>query len=301
MIAIEVTNLTKSYDSTIALDGLNLQVRDGEVVAIAGPDGAGKTTLFRCICGLLDFDHGEIHLLGHDVTKELDQIKPLLGYMPQTFALYPDLSVEENLRFFAGIFGVSRSEFNERVKRLYEFSRLGSFARRKAGNLSGGMKQKLALCCNLIHNPRVLVLDEPTRGVDPLSRRQFWEILRTLNRQGATILVSTPYMDELERADRCIFISSGKKLAEGTTEELIRSYRRCVYSIPLVPREQLIGLEAAQWIEVRRLGGEIRIYATPGITIDEIIEKLRKGGIGVEGLRQVEPSLEDVFVSLIGS
>ena len=171
MTVVAVNHLIKSYKAVSAVSDFSFDVDAGEIIALVGPDGAGKTTLFRSLCGLIDFDAGEASIAGFDVARQFDQVKPHLGYMPQTFSLYPDLSVEENLHFYAGLFGLSREQFTRKTERLYQFSNLGPFAGRRAGQLSGGMKQKLALSCALIHDPRVLVLDEPTTGVDPLSRR----------------------------------------------------------------------------------------------------------------------------------
>lgn len=300
MKAIEVIQLTKTYEAVKAVEDFDLHLETGEIVALAGPDGAGKTSLFRSICGLIDFDHGEVRILGHDLRSEFASIKPLIGYMPENFSLYPDLSVEENLNFFAGIFGVSKAEFKERKKYLYDFSGLAPFAKRRAQNLSGGMKQKLALCCNLVHQPRVLLLDEPTKGVDPLSRIQFWEILGGLRQKGTAILVATPYMDELQHAHRTIFMSAGKKLAEGAPQELISSYRGRVFVLPSLPsKENLARLDNRVGLRLQRIGSTLRIRAPETTSLDAISNILREAGIEPRNLRQVSPNLEDVFVDLI--
>ncbi len=300
MNAIEVHRLSKAYGPITAVSKFSLSVESGEIVALAGPDGAGKTSLFRSICNLIDFEEGEVRILGHDVRSEFDIIKPMLGYMPETFSLYPDLSVEENLKFFAGIFGVRRTDFEIRKKYLYEFSGLGAFARRRAQHLSGGMKQKLALCCNLIHQPKVLILDEPTKGVDPLSRRQFWEILKRLRDEGTAILAATPYMDELNHARRTAFMAGGRKLAEGTLQDLIASYTGSIFVLPALPKEEKIGLLAAsKELKVQRVGASLRIHAPKAMSLDEIAKSLSDAGIESAGLRQVSPNLEDIFVELI--
>ncbi len=300
MRAIEVIGLTKSYGEIKAVKDFSLSVESGEIVALAGPDGAGKTTLYRSICGLIDFDCGEVRIMGHDLQSEFESIKQVMGYMPETFSLYPDLSVEENLNFFAGIFGVKREELEERKRYLYEFSGLAPFAKRRAQHLSGGMKQKLALCCNLVHQPRVLLLDEPTRGVDPLSRRQFWEILKQLCKGGTAILVATPYMDELRHARRTILMSGGRKLAEGTAEELIASYKGTVFILPWLPPAQTIDkLAKLPNLNFQRIGGALRIRAPQGTSLDDLSGQLLEAGLEPTDLKQVSPDLEDVFVDLI--
>jgi len=300
MSAIEIENLSKSYDSITAVSNLSLTVESGEIVALAGPDGAGKTSLFRSICGLIDFDEGSVRIAGYVLRSDFDRIKPILGYMPENFSLYPDLSVEENLKFFAGIFGVSRTDFETRKRSLYEFSGLGPFAKRRAQYLSGGMKQKLALCCNLVHQPRVLILDEPTKGVDPLSRRQFWDILRGLCDEGTAILVATPYMDELAYARRTVFMVGGKKLAEGTPEELVASYRGSVFQLPRpLERQQVESLRKSRQLMVQRIGASTRIRTPRSISPGDLTTMLTSIGIDCSGLKQVKPNLEDVFVELI--
>ncbi|MCX6835418.1 MAG: ABC transporter ATP-binding protein, partial [candidate division Zixibacteria bacterium] len=214
MSFLAADNLVKKYGSLVALDRFTLEVERGTIFALVGPDGAGKTTMIRILCRLLDPDSGSVTIDGRDIARGFEQVKPLLGYMPQQFSLYPDLSIEENLTFYAGLYGITGARYREKRDGLYEFSNLGPFAGRRAGALSGGMKQKLALSCALIHDPRLLILDEPTTGVDPLSRRQFWETLLQLKADGVTILVSTPYMDEVARCDRAVFILGGRKLAE---------------------------------------------------------------------------------------
>lgn len=203
---IEVRDLHKRYGATEAVRGLSLSVPGGTICGLIGPDGAGKTTTMRILCGLLRPDGGEASILGHDCARETRAIKDHLGYMPQRFSLYPDLTVAENLRFFADLFAVPRAERAAREVELMEFSRLAPFVGRRAGRLSGGMKQKLALCCTLIHTPQVLILDEPTTGVDPVSRREFWRILRDLAGRGLALLVSTPYMDEAGMCDAVVLM-----------------------------------------------------------------------------------------------
>lgn len=302
MSAVEIENVTKTYDDLTAVDAFSFHAGEKEIVALAGPDGAGKTSLFRSMCGLISFDSGRIEIMGYDLKSDFDRIKKLLGYMPQNFSLYPDLSVEENLRFYSGLFGMDRRRFDEQKEPLYEFSGLGPFRTRRAGNLSGGMKQKLALSCALIHNPKVLILDEPTTGVDPLSRRQFWDILKSLRDNGAGIVVSTPYMDEIERADRAIFIHRGKKLAEGTPDELTRRYRGNVYLVRVDPTaERVRDLSAIEGIDIRRFGAALHVYTPIDMDTDTLREKLRGKDISPDAVERVEPELEDTFIQLMGA
>jgi ABC-2 type transport system ATP-binding protein len=301
MSIIEVSHLTKTYGSLVAVKDFSLNAHSGEILALVGPDGAGKTSIFRATCGLISYDSGEIKIAGYNVLKDFEKIKPLLGYMPQTFSLYPDLSVEENLYFYAGLFGLSRRQFNEKEKLLYEFSGLGPFHKRRAGALSGGMKQKLALSCALIHEPKVLVLDEPTTGVDPLSRMQFWSILRNLKDGGSALVVSTPYMDEVALADRAIFIYKGRKLVEGTPKELERKFVGKVYrtDVDLTPR-QLEQLNKISDIVSRRFGSSVHIYTPESRSIEDYEDDLRSIGIEPNRIEPVPAGLEDTFIQFMG-
>ncbi len=302
MSAVFVEGVTKTYGELIAVEEFGFQAGEGEIVALAGPDGAGKTTLFRAMCGLIGFDSGRIEIMDQNLQSDFDRIKDVLGYMPQNFSLYPDLSVEENLRFYAGLFGTDRRRFDEKKEPLYEFSGLGPFRTRRAGHLSGGMKQKLALSCALIHEPKVLILDEPTTGVDPLSRRQFWDILKSLRDSGASIVVSTPYMDEIERADRAIFIHRGKKLAEGTPGELTGRYEGNVFLVTVDPTGKRVqDMSQIQGIEVRRFGSALHVYTSHDMNTDTLREKLRRIDISPDAVMQVTPELEDTFIQLMGA
>jgi ABC-2 type transport system ATP-binding protein len=297
---IEVRGLKKLYGPIVAVDGISFTLERAEILTVAGPDGAGKTTLFRSICGLVDLTQGEISVAGHDIPSDFDAVKPILGYMPQIFSLYPDLSVEENLAFYAGLFRLSRDEFRTRKQRLYEFSGLGAFAGRRVQNLSGGMKQKLALSCNLIHDPEVLVLDEPTTGVDPLSRRQFWDILGDLRSEGASIVVSTPYMDEVGRADRAIFMNRGRLLAEGTPGDLVNRYKGRVYEAPVEVTSD--GMRSLDQLGIRagRFGATLHVYTHEMVDGDSVKGALERAGLRPGGVKEIEPGLEDVFIQLMG-
>ena len=301
MSVVEISNLAKTYGAIKAVEDFSFVANKGEILALVGPDGAGKTSIFRALCGLINYDSGKIEIAGFDVSRDFKKIKPLLGYMPQTFSLYLDLSVEENLYFYAGLFGLSRLQFNQKKKLLYQFSGLGPFHDRRAGALSGGMKQKLALSCALIHDPEVLVLDEPTTGVDPLSRRQFWDILKNLRAQGTAIIVSTPYMDEVELSDRAIFIFQGKKMAEGTPVELVQRFTGKVYRLNVSPTaERMERLSRIEGISSRRFGASVHIYIKADRTIKECYHSFRQIGIEPDSITPVQPELEDTFIQFMG-
>ncbi|PKK83654.1 MAG: hypothetical protein CVT49_07130 [candidate division Zixibacteria bacterium HGW-Zixibacteria-1] len=301
MNAIEVHNLSKKYGDLKAVDDFSLTVGQGELLALVGPDGAGKTTIFRSLCNLIDFETGDITIGGRMHKTEFDRIKDILGYMPQQFSLYPDLSVEENLVFYAGLFGFNRKRFDQKKDALYKFSGLGPFAKRRASALSGGMKQKLALSCNLIHDPKILLLDEPTTGVDPLSRRQFWDILKKLQAEGASIMVSTPYMDEVALADRAIFIYQGRKLTEGTPQELVAHFDGNVYRADFFPSaKSMAQLEQIEGLSSRRFGSTIHLYTSADTPINSFHDRLHNVGIEPDMLEEIDPDLEDVFIQQIG-
>jgi len=298
-VIVEVRGFTKTYGEIKAVDSLDLSLDEREILAVAGPDGAGKTSLFRALTGLIEFDSGEAKIAGYDVRTALDRIKPILGYMPQSFSLYPDLSVEENLAFYAGLFGITGASLAAKTKRLYEFSGLFPFSRRRAGALSGGMKQKLALSCALVHDPKVLILDEPTTGVDPLSRRQFWEILFSLKNSGSAILVSTPYMDEVSLADRAVLVHQGKKLAEGTPADIARRFRGSLFRLKREPTVDVMKRAGAiEGVSARRFGSSVHLYGPSGCTADRLSGDLERAGIGGE-VEPLEPELEDVFVQMM--
>lgn len=231
MSAIEIDHIDKTYDKgkIKALDQISFRVNKGELFGLIGPDGAGKTSLFRILTTLLLADNGRAIIEGFDVVADYKQIRKIIGYMPGKFSLYQDLTVEENLRFFATLFNTSLEENYELVKDIY--IQIEPFKKRRAGKLSGGMKQKLALCCALIHRPKVLFLDEPTTGVDPVSRKEFWEMLKRLQKQEITILVSTPYMDEANLCDRIAFIQNGKILQIDTPENIIDKFHKTLFAV----------------------------------------------------------------------
>jgi ABC-2 type transport system ATP-binding protein len=222
--ALTVSGLVKRFGGTTALAGLDLEVAPGEVFGLVGPDGAGKTTAMRLVAGLMTPDAGSVTALGAEIPRRIADVRPRIGYMPQQYSLYGDLSVEENLRFFAGMYGVPRRAFRERAARLLGMARLEEFRARPAGALSGGMYKKLALACALIHAPSLLLLDEPTNGVDPVSRRELWAFLREQVGAGVAVLYSTPYMDEAERGDRVGLVVDGRIAATGRPAELVAAH-----------------------------------------------------------------------------
>ncbi|HKL90235.1 MAG TPA: ABC transporter ATP-binding protein, partial [Allomuricauda sp.] len=237
-MSITVSNISKSYKTVKALQNISFNVKEGELFGLIGPDGAGKTTLFRILSTLLIADEGSATVTGFDVVSEYKKIRSSVGYMPGKFSLYQDLTVEENLKFFATIFGTTIEENYNLIKDIY--IQIAPFKGRRAGKLSGGMKQKLALCCALIHKPKVLFLDEPTTGVDPVSRKEFWEMLKRLQQKDITILVSTPYMDEAALCDRIALIQDGNILEIDTPKAIVKHYTRQIYNVRANNMYQLI-------------------------------------------------------------
>jgi len=237
-MSISISNISKSFKNVNALQDISFDVNEGELFGLIGPDGAGKTTLFRILTTLLIANEGSATVADFDVVKDYKQIRNNVGYMPGKFSLYQDLTIEENLNFFATIFGTTIKENYDLIKEIYV--QIEPFKDRRAGKLSGGMKQKLALCCALIHKPKVLFLDEPTTGVDPVSRKEFWEMLKRLQQKGITILVSTPYMDEAALCDRIALIQDGKILEIDTPEAIVKHYPKTIYNVKAHNMYQLI-------------------------------------------------------------
>ncbi|MFB3812608.1 MAG: ABC transporter ATP-binding protein [Terriglobales bacterium] len=303
MEAVKTAGLTKSFSGVLAVDGLSLNVAQGEIFGLVGPDGAGKTTVMRLLTATMDPTSGEAWVLGKHVVQQAEEIKEEIGYMSQRFGLYPDLSVMENIEFYADIYGVPKKGRGEKVERLLAFSNLAPFKRRLAGNLSGGMKQKLGLACALIHTPQVLFLDEPTNGVDPVSRRDFWRILYQLVREKVTIFVSTAYLDEAERASRLALIHKGRLLAQGTPESVKRLMNGSIVEVvatePRRAAEVLRGAEHADSIGL--FGERIHVLTRNHKAFTGSAERLlRTVGMGASEIRRIEPSLEDAFVSVLG-
>ncbi len=299
--AVETVGLTKSFGAVEAVRGLDLRVKRGEIYGLVGPDGAGKTTTLRMLCGVLTPDGGQVRVLGHDAVAEVEKVREKLGYMPQRFSLYGDLTVMENLLFFAELFRVPRAEWGERSRRLLSFARLEPFVDRLAEFLSGGMKQKLALACTLIHNPELLLLDEPTTGVDPVSRREFWRILYSLLGQGVTILVSTPYMDEAERCNSVGFMAEGRLVVSGTPSELKAMMGKELLELRAEPRRAArAALQSVPLLEdVRVFGETLHLVAADVAAAEQAArEALDRAGIELLSLRRIAPSMEDAFMSL---
>jgi ABC-2 type transport system ATP-binding protein len=299
---IEVRGLVHRFGGLTAVDRFDLTVEPGQIFGLVGPDGAGKTTVMRILCGIIEPTGGRVRVAGFDLGSDAEEAKRRVGYLSQRFSLYQDLTVDENLRFFARIHGVPRRDFLERSAELLAAARLEPFGRRLAGNLSGGMKQKLALACTLIHAPELLVLDEPTTGVDPVSRRDFWRILYGLLGRGVTILVSTPYMDEAERCGRLALMDRGRVLVEGTPAELKGMMTGELVEAVAEP------LAKARDVAARVVGvGSIRIVGDRlHLRVDRAAEAeaallpaWEAAGVGVGSLRPIAPGLEDVFVSLL--
>ena len=237
---IRIHNLTRRFGDLTAVEGLNLEVPKGEVFGLLGPDGAGKTTTLRMLTGLVDPSEGEATVAGFRVQDHPDQVKDRIGYMAQRFGLYPDLSVDENMRFYADLFGISSTDRERLAPQLLEMTRMAPFLKRHAGRLSGGMKQKLALMCTLLHRPEVLFLDEPTNGVDPVSRRDFWVILQQLVSEGITVFVTTAYLDEAERCDRVGLMHAGRLIRCGPPEALKQEFRDGDYRVRRVGQKQAV-------------------------------------------------------------
>ncbi|MGQ0571533.1 MAG: ABC transporter ATP-binding protein [Armatimonadota bacterium] len=300
--AVRCVGLTRRFAALVAVDGLDLEVHRGEIFALVGPDGAGKTTLIRMLCGALVPDAGDAVVAGRDVVRDPEGVKARIGYMPQRFSLYGDLSVMENLRLYADIYLVPRREFRPRADRLLTDFRLSTFSGRLARLLSGGMKQKLALACTLIHEPEVLLLDEPTTGVDPVSRRQFWRILYGLNRQEITVFVSTPYMDEAERASRIGLMDHGRLIALGDPASLKAGMDGEILEVVADPQGEakraLRDDPVVRSLEV--FGDRLHILVPSAAAAQGLMAMLERRGVTVSGIRQIPPSLEDVFVSRLG-
>jgi len=300
-IAVRVRGLKKRFGEVTALAGVDLEVARGEVFGLLGPDGAGKTTLMRILCGVLTADEGEVEVAGRDVTASAEAAKPYTGYLAQRFGLYGDLTVDENLAFSADIYGVPHSEFAARREHLLRITRLEPFTDRRAENLSGGMKQKLGLICTLIHRPEVLFLDEPTTGVDPMSRRDFWRLLYHLPAEGVTVLVSTPYMDEAERCDRVALLYAGALLECATPAELKGRLPGQLFGVGASPQEQARqALEAsAEVLSVTVFGDRLHVALREGAQPALITQKLQEAGVEVAFVEPLEPTLENVFTDAI--
>ena len=313
---IEARNMHKSFGGTIAVDGLSLNVVGGEIYGLVGPDGAGKTTTLRLLCGALEPDSrrsGEepvIRILGYELPRQIEQARAQIGYLPQRFSLYDDLTVIENIRFFAEVRGLHSKEWQPRCREILEFVRLEGFTDRPAGYLSGGMKQKLGLAVALVHQPRVLLLDEPTTGVDPVTRQDFWQLILRLVKRGhqdggdVAVLVSTPYMDEAARCTRVGFMRGGNLLVDGSPAELVNRFSGSILELRGQPLHLLCSMakEVPGVEDAQMFGDRLHLRIQP----DKVIEaesriRMMAGERGGEitRLRAIPPQLEDVFISLL--
>lgn len=298
-MSIQVQNISKSYNKIKAIEAISFEVKEGELFGLIGPDGAGKTTIFRILTTLLLANKGSATVAGFDVVKEYKSIRNSVGYMPGKFSLYQDLSVEENLTFFATIFGTTIEENYDLIKDIYV--QIEPFKTRRAGALSGGMKQKLALCCALIHKPKVLFLDEPTTGVDPVSRKEFWEMLKRLQKKGITILVSTPYMDEAALCDRIALIQKGSILKIDSPENIIKNYDKVIYDVRTKNMHQLI-------LDLKNYPSQYSVFAfgefihyidkNADFNPKDLVEYLEKNTHSEIEISISKPTIEDVFMDL---
>jgi ABC-2 type transport system ATP-binding protein len=301
--AVVTRGLTKRFGKIVAVDHLDLTVRSGELYGFLGPNGAGKSTTLRMLCGILEPTEGEGHILGIDLSRDPERVKSSIGYMSQRFSLYDDLTVLENLTFYARVYMVPRAERAPRIERMVRLADLGGRERQLSRQLSGGYRQRLALACALVHAPRLIFLDEPTAGVDPVSRRTFWALIRRLADEGTTILVTTHYMDEAELCDTLGFIYQGRLIAQGPPAQI----KRDTFGRPVVEVEAedvRVATDAlAEWPaveEVVRLGARLRLILAPGGPAAEGVRAyLTERSVAVRSARDVEPSVEDLFVSFV--
>lgn len=300
--SIYTRDLTKIFDSLIAVDHITMEVKKGELFGLVGPDGAGKTTVMRLLAGILKPTSGNAWVSGYSIVTQPERLKTKIAYMSQRFGLYGDLTVLENLNFYADLFEVSHKERETRIKRLFQFSGLEPFQDRLAQYLSGGMKQKLGLSCALIHSPEVLLLDEPTMGVDPVSRRDFWHILYDLLKEGVTIFVSTAYLDEAERCNRVGFIHQGRLLKIAEPETLKETLKGNLLELSVDnltrARDILKGMEKVQRVSL--FGEKIHlVLENPDKNLKTVTANLEIAGISAIEAKPVNPSLEDIFISMI--
>jgi ABC-2 type transport system ATP-binding protein len=307
---IETNTLSRRFGKTLAVDGLDMRVERGEIFGLVGPDGAGKTTTIRMLAGIMEPTAGSARVLGYDIVSDAEAIKKRMGYMAQQFSLYGDLTVAENIDFYADIFALEGAEREATIERLLAFSQLSSFTERRAADLSGGMQKKLALACALLHKPAVLILDEPTTGVDPVSRREFWGILTELHLQEVTILLSTPYMDEAERCSRVGMMYRGKLIVCDTPERIKGMVSGVLIELRPAPsavdygqalRDVRTALSSSNSVQKVHIYGDlVRVFVEDAETgMDAVANVLASAGIAFTDLRETSPRMEDVFISLI--
>jgi len=296
---ISIKSLSKSYGEIKALDNISIDIKGKTIFGLVGPDGAGKSTLIRILCGLLKPDSGEVELLGINLSKGIDKIKNDIGYLSQRFSLYTDLTVDENIEFLADIHGLK--DFKKRRDELLQFTRLTKFRKFLAGKLSGGMKQKLALACTLIYRPRIIFLDEPTTGVDPVSRREFWIILSNLLKEDITVLISTPYMDEAERFNRIAMLDNGKLIALDTPNNIKSMMNEIIYEVVCTPvRKAYQILKNYSEYEIQIFGDRLNVAADNHDDNEGKIRRiLEENSVIITDIRKISPSLENAFIHLI--
>jgi len=299
--AVAAEGLTRRFDQVTAVDHLDFEVSPGEIFGLVGPDGAGKTTTLRMLCGLLEPSEGAAHVYGQDVSRHTQAVRDSIGYMAQRLGLYMDLTVDENMSFYADVYGVTRQQRAELIPPLLRMTRMEPFRERQASKLSGGMKQKLGLMCALLHRPKVLFLDEPTTGVDPVSRRDFWAILYQLAQDGICVFVTTAYLDEAERCHRVGLLDRGRMMRASTPDALRTSLEEACYEIQAPDlrqvRQALHGFPGV--LSVEPAGPVLHMFLAKTAAPDAVQQKLQERGITQVVLRLVEPSLEDVFINLI--
>ena len=296
---IRIENISKSYGKVQAINKLNFNVKEGQLYGLIGPDGAGKTSLFRILTTLLIPNKGKAIINNFDTVKDYKQIRNIVGYMPERFSLYMDLSVEENLNFFATVFNTTIEENYYLIKDIYQM--LEPFKNRKAGDLSGGMKQKLALSCALIHKPKVLLLDEPTTGVDPVSRKEFWEMLKKLQGEGLTTLVSTPFLDDAELCDEVALIQNGSILDVDTPKNIENKFPYKLWEVKSESNYKTLQVleKFDKKISVFAFGNSLHLSCNEVVTKEEIIKFLQTNNIKIIDVSIIKPSIEDVFMDLM--
>jgi len=300
MDAIRIQSVTKKFGEITAVDHLSLEVQKGEMYALVGPDGAGKTTTIRMLCGITRPTSGDLSVLGFDVKQQITEVRKRIGYLSQKFSLYGDLTIDENIEFFAEIHGVH--DYKNRRNELLEFTRLTPFRSRLAEKLSGGMKQKLALACTLVHTPELIFLDEPTTGVDPVSRRDFWKVLSSLLKSGITILMTTPYLDEAERCARVALMNEGRILMADTPQNLKAVMKGEIVEVvcPNIRKSFSILKQDPVVREVQAFGDRLNIMIGDARhDMPEVLDRLKKENVEVQDWRTIPPSLENVFISLM--
>ncbi len=303
-LLVDARDLHKHFGGTKAVDGVSLAVSAGEAYGLVGPDGAGKTTTMRLLVGALKLDNGSVSIGGHDLRKHGEEARTMIGYLAQRFSLYTDLTALENLRFFGEVRGLRGKAFEERTAELFKFVGLAGFEDRLAGNMSGGMKQKLGLATALVHRPQVLLLDEPTAGVDPITRQDFWQLIIRLLAEGVAVVVSTPYMDEAARCNRLGFMYQGRILTQGAPRELTASMNGRVLELIAHPKDKAreVCLADAEVEDALAFGDRLhlRVGQTEG-PLARLPGALSQAGVKVDRLRPIPPSLEDAFISLLAA